>query len=184
MTGSDAFEKKLAFFKEHQNTPWSKLRHNIASANLKRHINSKALTILDAGGGNGLEAIALAQQGHKVVLLDYSAEMLGKPEQTCRITALSKLSSSTKVTCVLFHGSSPRQNLTLSFVITCCSMLIIWTRLSKPSVTRSKRVALSRLSASTDIPSHTAWSFRNLIYRRRMPLLTQTSSSAWYSVCR
>ncbi len=78
MTGSDAFEKKLAFFKEHQNTPWSKLRHNIASANLKRHINSKALTILDAGGGNGLEAIALAQQGHKVVLLDYSAEMLGE----------------------------------------------------------------------------------------------------------
>jgi S-adenosylmethionine-dependent methyltransferase len=75
---SRRFEKKIAFFKEHQNTPWSRLRYNITSANLKHHINSKALTILDAGSGNGLEAIVLAQQGHRVVLLDYSAEMLAE----------------------------------------------------------------------------------------------------------
>jgi S-adenosylmethionine-dependent methyltransferase len=78
MTTADAFEKKLVFYKEHQNAPWGKLLYTITSANLKRHINGKTLSILDAGGGNGLEAITLAQQGHKVVLLDHSAEMLSE----------------------------------------------------------------------------------------------------------
>lgn len=34
------------------------------------------LRILDAGGGNGADAIRLAEQGHEVVLLDYAPEML------------------------------------------------------------------------------------------------------------
>jgi hypothetical protein len=49
MTTVNAFEKNLSFFKERQNTPWSRLRYNIIFANLKRH-TSKALTTLDAGG--------------------------------------------------------------------------------------------------------------------------------------
>lgn len=78
MTNADAFNKKHAVFIEHQETPWSKLRYTIAAANLKRHMVGEALTILDAGGGNGLEAIAFARQGHHVVLVDYSAEMLAE----------------------------------------------------------------------------------------------------------
>ena len=78
MTTADSFDKKIAAFKEHQDTPWSKLHYNITAANLKRHVNAKALNILDAGGGNGLEAIAFAKQGHKVALVDYSSEMLSE----------------------------------------------------------------------------------------------------------
>jgi S-adenosylmethionine-dependent methyltransferase len=76
MTTADAFAKNLASFKEHQNTPWSRLRYAIALANLKRHLRGEGLAVLDAGGGNGLDAVALAAVGHSVVLLDYSAEML------------------------------------------------------------------------------------------------------------
>ncbi len=78
MTTADSFDKKLAAFKEHQDAPWSRLRYTLTAANLKRHLNAPALNILDAGGGNGLEAIALAGQGHRVALVDYSPEMLSE----------------------------------------------------------------------------------------------------------
>jgi S-adenosylmethionine-dependent methyltransferase len=89
MTNSQIFENKLDFFKEHQKAPWSKLRYSIALANLKRHITGNNLTILDAGGGNGLESITFAQQGHNIVLLDYSDEMLTEAKnnaQKCNLT--------------------------------------------------------------------------------------------------
>jgi len=76
MTPADSFGEKLAAYKELQNMPWGRLRYTLASANLKRHITGTALTILDAGGGNGVEAIPFALQGHSVALLDCSAEML------------------------------------------------------------------------------------------------------------
>jgi S-adenosylmethionine-dependent methyltransferase len=78
MTTSDSFDKKLDAFKEHQDTPWSRLRYNITAANLKRHTGTQPLNILDAGGGNGFETIAFARQGHKVALVDYSSEMLSE----------------------------------------------------------------------------------------------------------
>jgi S-adenosylmethionine-dependent methyltransferase len=84
MTDSKIFENKLEFFKEHQNAPWSRLHYNIALSNLKRHITGKELTILDAGGGNGIETISLAQQGNKVVLLDYSDEMLAEARNNAK----------------------------------------------------------------------------------------------------
>jgi S-adenosylmethionine-dependent methyltransferase len=84
MTTSDSFDKKLAAFKEHQDTPWSRLRYKITAANLKRHIGSQDLNILDAGGGNGFEAIVFADQGHKVALLDYSSEMLSEARKEAK----------------------------------------------------------------------------------------------------
>jgi S-adenosylmethionine-dependent methyltransferase len=75
---ADSFEERLTTYTEHQNKPWGRLRYTLASANLKRHISGAALTILDAGGGNGVEAIPLALQGHSVALLDCSAEMLAE----------------------------------------------------------------------------------------------------------
>jgi S-adenosylmethionine-dependent methyltransferase len=78
MTQAESFDKKIGFFLEHQNAPWSKLRYTIAAANLKRHLPGDVLDILDAGGGNGLEAVAFARAGHCVALVDYSAEMLAE----------------------------------------------------------------------------------------------------------
>ena len=81
MTTADTFDKNHAAFKEYQEAPWGQLAYNLRAANLKRHIRGEALTILDAGGGNGLEAVAFAQQGHTVALVDYSAEMLAEARQ-------------------------------------------------------------------------------------------------------
>ena len=183
MTGSDAFEKKLAFFKEHQNTPWSKLRYNIASANLKRYINSKSLTILDAGGGNGLEAIALAEQGHKVVLLDYSAEMLAEARTNAQngrvieaiefyqgnVCSIPRLFPKVKFDVVLCHN-------VLQYVDNLDMTLQALGYAVKPQGFISI-ICVNRYSESYRLPR------RNLIYLRRMPLSTQTSSSARYSMC-
>jgi S-adenosylmethionine-dependent methyltransferase len=78
MTSNNTFDEKHAVLKEYQEAPWGKLQYSLAAANLKRHITGEALTILDAGGGNGLEAVAFAKQGHTVALVDYSAAMLAE----------------------------------------------------------------------------------------------------------
>jgi S-adenosylmethionine-dependent methyltransferase len=78
MTSDDSFGEKLAAYQELQNMPWGKLRYMLAAANLKRHIAGTALSILDAGCGNGFEAIPFALQGHSIALLDWSAEMLAE----------------------------------------------------------------------------------------------------------
>ncbi len=81
MTTADTFDVKHAALKEYQESPWGKLAYRIGAANLRRHIAGEPLTILDAGGGNGLEAVAFARQGHMVTLVDYSGEMLAEARQ-------------------------------------------------------------------------------------------------------
>jgi S-adenosylmethionine-dependent methyltransferase len=78
MTKAETFDGKMDRFLEHQNAPWSRLRYSIASANLRRHLPEGPLAVLDAGGGNGLEAVAFARAGHRVTLVDFSEEMLAE----------------------------------------------------------------------------------------------------------
>jgi S-adenosylmethionine-dependent methyltransferase len=79
-TGPQTFADHLSVFKDVQAAPWGRLRYGIVAANLQRHPAGRAgpLRVLDAGGGNGLDALPLAAQGHSVDLLDYSAEMLAE----------------------------------------------------------------------------------------------------------
>ena len=56
--------------------PWSRLKYRLAQSNLARHLGAGSFRILDAGGGNGLSSIPLAEQGHSVDIVDYSTEML------------------------------------------------------------------------------------------------------------
>lgn len=79
------FDAKVEDYKAYQHTPWGRLRARISFANIQRHLNGRALHILDVGGGNGLDAIAFAKQGHTVALLDCSAEMLA--EARCSVEA-------------------------------------------------------------------------------------------------
>ena len=72
------FGDKLPVFKELQDAPWGRLLHSVALANVQRHLGGQPLHILDAGGGNGVEAIPLAAQGHTVTLLDLTGEMLAE----------------------------------------------------------------------------------------------------------
>lgn len=69
------FAAHLPDFLAYQQTPWGRLRYRVVAANLARHLTGPA-TVLDAGGGNGMDAITLAQLGHRVTVLDNSAALL------------------------------------------------------------------------------------------------------------
>ncbi len=57
-------------------TPWGRLQNSTRLFNLRKHIGDELLDILDAGGGNGVETMPLALEGHRLTLLDSSAAML------------------------------------------------------------------------------------------------------------
>lgn len=71
-----AFETGLPDWKRDQHTVKARLRYQIAQSYLQRHLPERSLHILDAGGGNGQEALALASNGHDVELLDESTAMI------------------------------------------------------------------------------------------------------------
>lgn len=117
-SSSQTFDTHLSAFKEVQEAPWGRLRYKIAGENLARHINARKLNVLDVGGGNGLDALPLAQQGHHITILDYSAEMLTEAEKNAQanevsdritfrqadITALPELFSAPQFDLVLCHN--------------------------------------------------------------------------------
>lgn len=76
MTDSNSAKNAVEAWKDWQVAPWGRLFYTVARANLDRHLQAPALHILDVGGGNGLDAVFLAQRGHLVTLVDVSAEMI------------------------------------------------------------------------------------------------------------
>jgi S-adenosylmethionine-dependent methyltransferase len=66
---------------EWQQTPWGRLRYTLAADRLARHVPAGTLMVADVGGGNGLDSIRLAQQGHCVTLIDQSDMMLAEAER-------------------------------------------------------------------------------------------------------
>jgi len=52
------------------------LRYRLEYRNIERHCGAERLSVLDAGGGNGITAIQFAQAGHRVVVIDSSEAML------------------------------------------------------------------------------------------------------------
>ena len=75
-TTPDVFDNHIGQWNVEQNKPWGILRYKQTQANLAKHLGSGPLHILDAGGGNGLDSLPLAQQGHFVEIVDYSEQML------------------------------------------------------------------------------------------------------------
>ncbi len=69
------FDAKLATFQQWQTTPWGKLRYSIAAANLMPHLHQGS-RVLDVAGGNGFDAIELANDGHHVTIVDISEPAL------------------------------------------------------------------------------------------------------------
>jgi S-adenosylmethionine-dependent methyltransferase len=70
------FDDHIKQWIKEQGMPWGVLRHKQTQANLAKHLGSAPLHILDAGGGNGVDSIPLARQGHSVELVDCSEQML------------------------------------------------------------------------------------------------------------
>ncbi len=73
-----AFTQHAAEWEQYTTTCLGRLRHELVIAHLQQHLLqcTAPLTVLDAGAGSGCYALALARQGHRVLLLDISKEML------------------------------------------------------------------------------------------------------------
>ncbi len=77
----NAFDQRLDRWKDEQRTPWMQLKYRLVADTLRAALPPAPAQILDAGGGNGVEALALARQGYQLTLLDSSAAMLAEARQ-------------------------------------------------------------------------------------------------------
>lgn len=78
MSESDVFADKAEWFDQMYDTPRGQVRLRVLLAQLADHLPAPPATILDAGGGPGRYAVALAAAGHPVTLLDPSGPMLDR----------------------------------------------------------------------------------------------------------
>ncbi|MCP4429989.1 MAG: methyltransferase domain-containing protein, partial [Gammaproteobacteria bacterium] len=87
----DSFDAGLERWKSDQNTPWKRFAYQLVENNLKQHISvdSPPLTILDAGGGNGLDSLALARMNHRVHIVDHSEQMLSEANTNAALAGVS-----------------------------------------------------------------------------------------------
>jgi phosphoribosylformimino-5-aminoimidazole carboxamide ribotide isomerase len=87
----ELFESNLPKWKAEQNTTWARFSYELVENNLKKHIpvESPPLRILDAGGGNGLDSLALARMNHHVDLVDISQQMLTDANVTAALSGVS-----------------------------------------------------------------------------------------------
>jgi S-adenosylmethionine-dependent methyltransferase len=86
---AQAFNQGMDIWKDNQAAPWGKLRYTMVMANLAGHLSKTSQSILDMGGGNGLESMLLAQQGHQITLADFSTEMLVAAQQAIKEAGLA-----------------------------------------------------------------------------------------------
>ena len=77
-TSASVFDSNIAQWQEEMSLPWGKLKYKLVQANLAKHVAQGQWHVLDAGGGNGLDSIPLAEQGHLVDIVDYSRKMLAE----------------------------------------------------------------------------------------------------------
>lgn len=76
-SGGD-FDGHLAAWHEYQQAPWGRVRYAVVAHNLSLSLApaGAALRVLDVGGGDGRDALALARSGHEVTVLDTAGGML------------------------------------------------------------------------------------------------------------
>ena len=86
-----SFDAGMERWKSDQNTPWKRFVYQLIENNLKQHIpvDSPPLTILDAGGGNGLDSLALARMNHHVHIADHSEKMLNEAKANAALAGVS-----------------------------------------------------------------------------------------------
>ncbi|MFE3000026.1 methyltransferase domain-containing protein [Nocardia sp. NPDC059246] len=95
---AERFGSAMSTWQEWQQAPWGRLRYSLAEANLARHLDRTeqvSLRVLDLGGGDGGDAVRLAARGHRVTIVDFSAEMLAAAAERATAQSLNGL-----ITCV------------------------------------------------------------------------------------
>ncbi len=84
-----AFESGMPRWKEEQQTLRVRLRRRLSHTFLMRHVSdSSGLRVLDAGGGNGLASLPIAESGANVDVVDRSMAMLHDLETTAEASGL------------------------------------------------------------------------------------------------
>ena len=75
---TDIFSDQLAAWRSYVDSPWGRIRYRVVRETLRREAArlGSGLRILDVGGGDGMDAVPLAQDGHHVTILDQSARWL------------------------------------------------------------------------------------------------------------
>jgi S-adenosylmethionine-dependent methyltransferase len=86
----NAFDQRIEHWKGEQQTPWAQLKYRLVADTLRAALPPALAQILDAGGGNGVEALALARDGYTVTLLDSSAAMLAEAQQAAAAAGLGE----------------------------------------------------------------------------------------------
>lgn len=83
--------EKVLLWKTYQQAPWGRIFYSVSRANVQRHLQKfhASLQILDIGGGNGVDAVFYAKQGHRVTLIDSSADMIEETKQAADTENLS-----------------------------------------------------------------------------------------------
>jgi S-adenosylmethionine-dependent methyltransferase len=79
----DPFDQKLAEWQAWCAAPWGRLRFAVVRETLRRQAEAMGaahggLRVLDVGGGDGRDALALAEAGHQVTVLDPAASWLAE----------------------------------------------------------------------------------------------------------
>ncbi|NAZ88214.1 methyltransferase domain-containing protein [Kineococcus indalonis] len=77
---SEAERREAAAWSTWQESPWGRLRYRVVAALLRgalAQLGPAPLRVLDAGGGDGRDALQLALAGHAVTVLDTSPDVLG-----------------------------------------------------------------------------------------------------------
>lgn len=80
-TAAGTFDAHLEAWRAWQESPWGRLRYRVVRETLARTcdaLGTGPLRVLDVGGGDGGDAIPLAQLGHDVTLVDYSEPLLAR----------------------------------------------------------------------------------------------------------
>src|SRR5262245_8042849 len=96
-TQPETFAAHLDSWHAWQQEPWGRMRYSVVWHVLEQHLPAlgAGLRILDVGGGDGQEALRLAQQGHHVTIVDYSAPMLAEATE-----AATRLGIEDHITCM------------------------------------------------------------------------------------
>jgi len=78
---TDPFDQRLAAWRAWCEAPWGRLRFAVVRETLRRQVEALGggpLRVLDVGGGDGRDAVPLAQAGHQVTILDPAPSWLAE----------------------------------------------------------------------------------------------------------
>ena len=90
----DPFDEKLAQWQAWCEAPWGRLRFAVVRETLRRQTEAMSapgggLRVLDVGGGDGRDALALAEAGHEVTVLDPAPSWLAEARRRAEEAGVS-----------------------------------------------------------------------------------------------